>query len=85
MLRTINLRIPQDIGMATLDHRPNLGAVAGICQGHKSVGASSVEALALLMKTNQKGQVAIPRTTLVDGHWQDGPELPPKLNAKIPI
>ena len=81
MLRSIGLRIPEDIGFATLDQKPDEGAVAGIRQSHEPVGECAVEALALLMKTNQKGQTPIPRTTLVDGHWQDGPELPVKQSA----
>ena len=78
MLRSKGWRIPQDIGVATLDHNPHFGVVAGIRQSHELVGERAVEALALLMKTNQKGQITLPNTTLVDGYWQDGPELPPK-------
>jgi LacI family transcriptional regulator len=78
LLGLAGLRIPRDIGVATLDYNPHRGASAGIRQSHQIVGERAVEALALLMKTNQAGLISLPNTTLVDGVWQDGPELPPK-------
>ena len=78
MLGTAGFKIPKDIALASLDHNPHSGAVAGMRQSHELVGDRAVEALALLMKTNQKGQINLPNTTLVDGFWRDGPELPAK-------
>ena len=77
LLRMAGLSIPRDVGVATLDYNPHRGAIAGIRQSHELVGERAVEALALLMKTNQRGLISLPNTTLVDGLWQDGPELPP--------
>jgi DNA-binding LacI/PurR family transcriptional regulator len=76
LLKTAGIRIPRDVGVATLDYNPHRGAVAGIRQSHELVGERAVEALALLMKTNQRGLINLPNTTLVDGVWQDGPDLP---------
>ncbi len=78
-LRSIGVRIPNDVGLATLDYNPNRGAAAGICQSHELVGERAVEALSLLMKTNQRGLIRLPNITLVDGVWRDGPELPPRV------
>jgi LacI family transcriptional regulator len=78
LLRVAGLSIARDVGVATLDYNPHRGASAGIRQSHELVGERAVEALALLMKTNQRGLISLPNTTLVDGLWQDGPELPPK-------
>ena len=74
-LGAAGFKIPRDVGLATLDHNPHKGAVAGMRQSHELVGDRAVEALALLMKTNQKGPITLPNTTLIDGFWQDGPEL----------
>jgi LacI family transcriptional regulator len=76
-LKAAGYRIPRDIGVATLDYNPTRGATAGIRQSHEIVGERAVEALALLMKTNQRGQIKMPNTVLVDGVWKDGPDLPP--------
>ena len=78
LLKMAGLDVPRDVGVATLDYNPHRGAVAGIRQSHELVGERAVEALALLMKTNQRGSFRLPNTTLIDGLWEDGPELPPK-------
>jgi LacI family transcriptional regulator len=83
LLKKAGLAIPREIGVATLDHNPHRGAIAGIRQSHELVGERAVEALALLMKTNQRGLFRLPNTTLIDGVWEDGPDLPPK-NKKAP-
>jgi LacI family transcriptional regulator len=81
LLKSAGFRIPQDLGVATLDYNPNRGCSAGIRQSHELVGERAVEALALLMKTNQRGQIRLPNTTLVDGVWEDGPSLPPRRSV----
>ncbi len=78
LLKMAGLRIPQDVGISTLDYNPHAGAKAGMRQSHEVVGERAVEGLALLMKTHQRGQITLPNTTLIDGVWQDGPELPPR-------
>ena len=82
LIRLDGLRIPSDVGVATLDYNPHRGAVAGIRQSHELVGERAVEGLALLMKTNQRGLIHLPNTTVVDGLWQDGPDLPPKAEKR---
>jgi DNA-binding LacI/PurR family transcriptional regulator len=82
MLKSAGLRIPADVGVATLDYNPSRGAVAGIRQSHEIVGERAVEALSLLMKTNQRGLIRLPNTTLVDGTWKDGPDLPPRPSSR---
>jgi LacI family transcriptional regulator len=83
LLKMAGLRIPQDVGMATLDHNPHRGAKAGMRQSHELVGERAVEGLALLMKTNQRGQITLPNITLINGVWQDGPEIPPKNKESL--
>lgn len=83
LLRSAGYRIPADIGVATLDYNPSRGATAGIRQSHEIVGERAVEALALLMKTNQRGLIRLPNTVLVDGVWKDGPDLP-KVRERHP-
>jgi LacI family transcriptional regulator len=78
LLKTAGLRIPRDVGVATLDHNPHRGAIAGMRQSHELVGERAVESLALLLKTNQRGLLKLPNTILIDGLWQDGPDLPSK-------
>jgi LacI family transcriptional regulator len=83
LLKAAGFRIPRDLGVAALDHNPAKGAVAGIRQSHKLVGERAVEALALLMKTNQTGLIRLPNMTLVDGVWEDGPDLPRRRAIRL--
>lgn len=83
LLKSGGIRVPEDVGLATLDYNPHAGAKAGMRQSHELVGERAVEGLALLMKTNQRGQIRLPNITLIDGLWQDGPELPPKTNQSL--
>ena len=83
LLKSAGFRIPRDLGVATLDHNPAKGAVAGIRQSQALVGERAVEALALLRKTNQTGLIRLPNMTLVDGVWEDGPDLPRRRAKRL--
>ncbi len=78
LLEVTGLKVPADVGVASLDHNPRHGATAGMRQSHELVGERAVEGVALMMKTHQRGQIVLPNTTFVDGVWQDGPDLPPR-------
>lgn len=82
LLQAAGLRVPAQVGVATLDYNPNRGAYAGIRQSHQTVAERAVEALSLLMKTNQTGLIALPNVTMVDGVWEDGPEMPARLRRQ---
>jgi LacI family transcriptional regulator len=81
LLRAAGYKVPGDMRVATLDYNPHRGVFAGMRQSHEIVGGRAVEALSLLMKTHQRGPIRLPNVTLVDGCWQDGPEMPPKRRA----
>jgi len=81
-LRTKGWRVPRDIVVASLDLAPGPGPNAGMRQNHAIVGARAVEQLALLMKTNQRGLVATPNLTLVEGEWVDGTDVPRRRRAR---
>ncbi len=75
-LRRKGVRVPGDVVVATLDFAPQEGPNAGMRQNHRVVGQRAVEQLAILMKTNQRGLVASPNHTLIDGEWVDGSDVP---------
>jgi len=83
LLRVSGLKVPAEVGVATLDHDSRVGAMAGMRQSHELVGERAVEGLALMMKTNQRGPIALPNTTFIDGVWQDGPDLPPRKHRNF--
>ncbi len=84
-LQLAGLRRPDDIVVATLDLNPDRGANAGIRQNHGSVGERAVEQVAILMRTHQRGLGRPRNSTLIDGEWVDGSDVPPRnmeLNAR---
>lgn len=78
------LRIPRDIGYASLnvvDDQPNC---SGIQQHRHAMGEIAVDVLNSLLQGNHRGFHEIPHGTHVDGTWQEGKTLrpPPKAAAK---
>jgi DNA-binding LacI/PurR family transcriptional regulator len=83
-LRMHGWRVPRRLAVASLDLAPGPGPNAGMRQNHAIVGARAVEQLALLMKTNQRGLVATPNLTLIEGEWVDGSDVPPVRAVRRP-
>ena len=72
-LRLLGRRIP----VASLDVNPESGSNAGMQQNHRVIGERAVEQLAILMRTNQRGLVTPRNSTLIEGDWIDGSDVPP--------
>ncbi len=73
---TMNLRVPEDIGLAHLDLF-SVGAVhgkgmAGIDQRWAAGGAALIDVLVARLHANDRGIPAVPRTVLVEGCWVPG-------------
>jgi len=81
-LHAAGWRMPDRLVVAGLDLKPGRGVNAGMKQNHAIVGARAVDQLALLMKTNQRGLVATPNLTLIEGEWVEGSDVPPVRPAR---
>lgn len=79
MLDEIGLRVPEDIGLATLSVLDG-NADAGVFQNSEEIGKVAMETLISLMHGNHRGIPEMCRETLVQGIWQDGSTLP---NRKV--
>lgn len=73
-LRSLDLEIPRDIGLACLIRSPNSG-FAGIDDRYAEIGAAAVELTASKISFNQYGIPQYPRLLLIDGQWVDGESL----------
>ncbi|HKB90810.1 MAG TPA: hypothetical protein VKC60_09880, partial [Opitutaceae bacterium] len=82
-LQLMRRRVPQDIVVASLDLNPGRGPNSGMQQNHRIVGERAVEQLAILIKTNQRGLVRPPNTTLIEGEWIEGTDVPPARRAQL--
>lgn len=74
-LHSLGKRIPDDVGLVSLDRRPTDHGIAGIDQDYAGRGANGVDLLVGLLQRNERGLAARPLTVLSDGTWIDGPSL----------
>ncbi len=75
-IRTLGLRVPQDVAFVDLFLDNTNGGVAGVRQNHGTVGALAVEILAGQLQQNKRGVPEIPTTTYVEGTWFPGATCP---------
>lgn len=74
-VKSEGLKIPRDIGYASLnvaDDQPNS---SGIQQHRQAMGEFSIDVLNSLLQSNQRGFHEIPHGTHVDGTWHEGKTL----------
>jgi LacI family transcriptional regulator len=81
ILRLAGLRPPHEVVTASLDVTPGEGPAAGMRQNHRIVGERAVEQLASLMRSNMRGLVDTPNTTLIEGCWVNGAGVPRRRAA----
>jgi DNA-binding LacI/PurR family transcriptional regulator len=75
MLKELNYRIPEDIGIATTTiHDTPIDA--GIDQNPEEIGRAAVRTLVSLINEHHFGIPEIRNQVLVEGHWVDGSMLP---------
>jgi hypothetical protein len=78
ILRDLGLKVPADIGLASLGCAEIGDRFSGICQlGHKK-GAVALDVLAGLVERNETGLPEQPVTTLIEGRWNPGVTLRPQ-------
>lgn len=75
LLRDIGLRIPEDIGFASLDCLPSTDTCAGIDILRGEIGAKTVDLVVEQLQNNEFGLPACPKTMSVEGVWCDGVTL----------
>ena len=75
LIETIGLKVPADIGLATLSIHDGL-VDAGINQNPLEIGRAAAETIISLITHNARGLPAIQREILIDGSWVDGSCLP---------
>jgi DNA-binding LacI/PurR family transcriptional regulator len=71
----LQLRIPDDIGYASLDidgELPDYPDMSGIDQNSQLVGAAAMDMLAVAMQKKQRGVPLHPMRMEVEGEWKAG-------------
>jgi LacI family transcriptional regulator len=81
-VRRLGLRVPRDLGIAFFHKEHPIRSLSGLQIDSGAVGAAAVTILTRMIETNERGQVAIPTTTLVQAFtWTDGRTLRRPLSA----
>lgn len=71
-LESWGVRVPADVGLASLS-APAVGdPLTGICQNGEQLGRRSVDLLVSALERNEIGLPALPDALLVDGIWNPG-------------
>jgi LacI family transcriptional regulator len=76
-VRLEGLRIPRDIGYASLNVADDQPGSSGIQQHRQAMGEFAIDVLNSLLQGNQRGFHAIPHGTQVDGTWHEGNTVRP--------
>lgn len=71
-LETLGVRVPRDLGFATLQVRPWEKDLSGINQQWEHAGAAAVDMLINQVHTHQTGVPGNPFTLTMEGKWVDG-------------
>lgn len=71
-LEEAGVRVPEDLGLANVDLRPDMKGVTGIDQNSAEVGAAAFDFLVSLLHRNERGIPEVPRVSLVHGSFVPG-------------
>jgi LacI family transcriptional regulator len=83
-LAELGVRIPQEVGLANIDLRPDLKTTTGINQNSHEVGAAAVDLVVSLIRRNERGVPTIPRVTMVQGTLVEGKTTRPQAATPPP-
>jgi LacI family transcriptional regulator len=74
-IRAMKLRVPKDIGLASLDWNEELPEWAGVNQESERVGAAAIDLLIQMLQRNELGVPKHPMGITIEGNWVDGKTL----------
>ena len=73
-LREAGVDVPGEVSFASLDlGEENVGRIAGVLQDNRNVGIAAMDVLAGALLQNEVGLPLIPRITMIEDTWLDGP------------
>ncbi len=74
-LARLGRRVPQDVGLASLDVTSVHADWSGVEQHSDEIGRAAVDLLFSKLQAGERGVPRLPRTLQVHGHWHDGRTL----------
>lgn len=83
LLHGMGLRVPDDIGYASVDLVHKDAPWAGVDQQAMEVGAAAVDLVVTQLQNNEFGLPKCPKTVTLDGIWRKGNTLRPLKSALV--
>lgn len=77
-LKTMSIRVPEDLGLVHLDHTSELKDWAGMRQNHDQVGISAIDMLIGQLHRNELGAPPFQKCLFVNSDWIPGPSVRPQ-------
>lgn len=74
-LTKLGLRLPRDLGLASLALPERNHACSGIWQNGRLLGATAIDNIVSMLEHNERGLPEQTRVTMVEGVWNDGQTL----------
>jgi len=71
-LRTMKVRVPDDIGFVHLNCYDKSGSFAGIYQNGPAIGVAAADTVISMINRNDRGVPELPRSLLIEGTWVEG-------------
>jgi len=83
-LKSKGVKIPQEVGLIQLEHRPQHAHWAGMDQHNDICGEAAVDMLINLIYNGEKGFPEFPRATLIGSSWVNGQTVKRAPSETIP-
>lgn len=83
LLKAMNLKVPDDVGVACLSLQGNDSYYAGIYDKSEVIGATAVELISSQLAHNELGLPAHRKTTMIEGIWKSGPTIQDKNAGRV--
>lgn len=71
-IRDLGIKVPREIGFATLDHNNKDATISGIDQSAEAIGGAAVDNLIQSIRKGATGIPGKPRQILIGGEWIEG-------------
>lgn len=65
-------RVPRDAGYASLDLTPDMGAISGMDQNSRQIGAAAIDLIVAGIRQHERGVPRNPKTVMIEGIWRPG-------------
>ncbi len=75
-LEKMRVRVPQQVGVVTLERREREAGISGMEQNFEQIGAAAVNTIIAMLHRGERGLAEVPEKILLNATWVEGDTLP---------